>query len=78
MAESIGRILGGRDKRRRIEDLVSSPVAIMRKVVEPKKKERGRTSDWCCICMEDYEFMSIDEITKEKCCIKKTTKCRLC
>ena len=74
----LSEFFGRREKRRRIEDPVSSPVAIMRKVVEPKEKGRQRTSDWCCICMEEYEFMSIDEITGEKCCVKKTPKCRLC
>ena len=74
----LGEFFGGRDKRRRIEDPVRSPVAIMRKVVEPKEKGRRRTSDWCCICMKEYEFMSIDEITGEKCCVKETAKCRLC
>ena len=74
----LGEFFGGREKRRRIEDPVSSPVAIMQKVVESKEKGRRRTSDWCCICMEEYEFMSIDEITGEKCCVKKTAKCRLC
>ena len=67
----LGEFFGGREKRRRIEDLVSSPVAITQKVVESKEKGRGRTSDWCCICMEEYEFMSIDEITGEKCCVRK-------
>ena len=28
--------------------------------------------------MEEYEFMSIDEITGEKCCVKKTAKCLVC
>ena len=74
----LGEFFGGREKRRRIEDLVSSPVAIMQKVVESKEKGRQRTYDWCCICMEEYEFMPIDEITGEKCCVKKTAKCRLC
>ena len=36
----LGEFFGGREKRRRIEDPVSSPVAIMQKVVE--SKERGR------------------------------------
>ena len=36
----LGKFFGGREKRRRIEDLVSSPVAIMRKVVESKEKGR--------------------------------------
>ena len=71
----LGEFFGRRDKRRRIEDPISSPVAIMRKVVESKEKGRRRTSDWCCICMEEYEFMSIDEITGEKCCVKKVAKC---
>ena len=31
-----------------------------------------------CICMEEYEFMSIDEITGENCCVKKTAKFQLC
>ena len=74
----LGEFFGGREKRRRIEDRVGSPVAIMQKVVESKEKGRQRTSDWCCICMEEYEFTSIDEIIGEKCCVKKTTKCRLC
>ena len=74
----LGQFLGGREKRRRIEDPMSSPVAIMQKVVESKEKGRRRTSDWCCMCMEEYEFMSIDEITREKFCVKKTAKCRLC
>ena len=74
----LGEFFGGREKRRRIEDLVSSPVGIMQKVVESKEKGRRRTSDWCCICMEDYEFMSIDETTGEKCSVKETAKCRLC
>ena len=74
----LGEFFGGREKRRRIEDPVSSPVAIMQKVVELKERGRRRTSDWCCICMEEYEFMSIDEITGEKCCVKKTAKCLLC
>ena len=74
----LGEFFGGREKRRRIEDLVSSPVAIMQKVVESKERGRRRTSHWCCICMEEYEFMFIDEITGEKCCVKKTAKCRLC
>ena len=74
----LGEFFGGRGKRRRIQDLVSSLVAIMRKVVESKEKGRQRTSDWCCICMEEYEFMSIDEITGEKRCVKKIAKCRLC
>ena len=56
---------------------MSKPVSIMRKVVESKEKGRRRTSDWCGICMEEYEFMSIDETTGEKCCVKKTAKCRL-
>ena len=74
----LGEFFGEREKRRRIEDPVSSPVAIMGKVVESKEKGRRRTYDWCCICMEEYEFMFIDEITGEKCCVKKTAKCRLC
>ena len=49
----LGEFFGGREKRRRIEDFVSSPVAIMQKVVESKEKGRRRTSDWCCICMEE-------------------------
>ena len=57
--------------RRRIQDLVNVPVAIMRNLVEPKEKGRRRTSGLCCICMEEYEFMSIDEITREKCCVRK-------
>ena len=28
--------------------------------------------------MEEYKFMSIDEITGEKCCLKKKAKCRHC
>ena len=71
----LGELLGGRDKGRRIGDPVSNPVGIMQKVVESKEMGRRRTSDWCCICMEEYEFMSIDEITGEKCCVKKTAKC---
>ena len=67
----LGEFFGGREKRRRIEDPMSSPVAIMQKVVESKETGRRRTSDWCCICMEDYQFMSIDEITGGKCCVKK-------
>ena len=59
----LGKFFDGRDKRRRIEDPMSSPIPIMRKVVEPKEKGRRRTSDWCGICMKEYEFMSIDEIT---------------
>ena len=74
----LGEFFGGSEKRRRIEDPVSIPVAIMQKVVESKEKGRRRTSDWYCICMEEYEFMSIGEITREKCCVKKTAKCRLC
>ena len=74
----LGEFFGGREKRRRIEDPVSSPVGIMQKVVESKERGRRRTSDWCFICMEEYEFMSIDEITGEKCCVKKTAKCLLC
>ena len=74
----LGEFFGGREKRRRIEDPMSSPIAIMQNVVESKEKGRRRTSDWCCICMDEYEFMSIDEITGEKCCVKKTAKCRLC
>ena len=50
----------------------------MQKVVESKEKGRRKTFDWCCIRMEEYEFMSIDEITGEKCCVKKTAKCLLC
>ena len=57
---------------------MSNPIAIMRKVVEPKEKGRRRTSDWCYICMEEYEFMSIDEIIGEKCYGKKIAKCVLC
>ena len=57
---------------------MSSLVAIMQKVVESKEKGRRRTSDWCRICMEEYEFMSIDAIIGEKCCVKKTAKCLLC
>ena len=37
----LGEFLGGREKRRRIKDLVSSPIAIMRKVVESKEKGGG-------------------------------------
>ena len=74
----LGEFFVGKDKRRRIEDPMSNPIAIMRKVVESKEKGRRRTFDWCCICMGEYEFMSIDEITGEKCCVKKTSKCRLC
>ena len=74
----LGEFFGGREKRRRIEYLVSSLVAIMQKVVESNKKGRRRTCDWCCIYMKEYEFLSIDEITGEKCCVKKTAKCRFC
>ena len=38
----LGEFFGEREKRRRIEDPVSSPVGIMQKVVE--SKERGRRS----------------------------------
>ena len=38
----LAEFFGGREKRRRIEDPVSSPVGIMQKVVE--SKERGRRS----------------------------------
>ena len=58
----LGELFGGREKRRKIEDPMSCPVAIMQKVVESKERGRRRTSDWCCICMEEYEFMPIDEI----------------
>ena len=74
----LGEFFGGRDKRRRSEDPMSSVVAIMRKVAEPKEKGRRRTSDCCCICIEEYEFMSIDEIIGGKCCVKKTEKCGIC
>ena len=74
----LGELFGGREKRRRIEDPVSRTIAIMQKVVESKEMGRRRTSDWCCICMEEHEFMSIDEITGEKCCVKKIAKCLLC
>ena len=74
----LGKLFGGMEKRRRIEDPMSNPVAIMQKVVESKEKGRRRTSDWCCICMEEYEFMAIGEITREKCCVKKTAKSLLC
>ena len=70
----LGEFFGGREKRRRIEDLASNPVAIIQKVMESKERGRRRTSDWRCICMEEYEFMPIDEITGEKCCVKKTGK----
>ena len=56
----LGEFFGGREKRRRIEDPVSSPVGIMQKVVESKETGRRRRSDWCCICMEEYEFMFVD------------------
>ena len=36
----LDEFFGGRDKRRRIEDLVRSPVAITQKVVESKEKGR--------------------------------------
>ena len=39
----LGEFFGGREKRRRIEDLMSSQVAIMQKVVE--SKEKGRRKD---------------------------------
>ena len=55
----LGEFSGGREKRRRIEDPVSSLVAIMQKMAESKEKGRRRTSDWCCICMEEYKLMSI-------------------
>ena len=42
----LGEFFGGREKRRRIEDPMSSPVAIMQKVVESKERGRRRTSDW--------------------------------
>ena len=74
----LGEFFGGRYKRRIIEDPMSNAIAILLKVVKPKEKGRRRPSDWCCICMEEYEFMSIDEITGEKCCVKKTAKCLLC
>ena len=41
----LGELFGGREKRRKIEDLVSNLVAILRKVVESKEKGRRRTSD---------------------------------
>ena len=74
----LGEFFGVRDIKRIIQVLLSSPVAIMRKVVEPKEKGRQRTSDWCGICMEEYGFMSINEIIGEKCCGKKTAKSWLC
>ena len=51
---------------------MSSVVAIVQKVVQPKEKGRRRTSDWCAICMEEYEFLSINETIGEECCVKKT------
>ena len=62
----LGEFFDGREKARRIEDPVSSAITIMRKVVESKEKGRRRTSDWCCIGMGEYGFMSIDEIIREK------------
>ena len=38
----LGEFFGGSEKRRRIEHPMSSPVAIMRKVVESKEKGRRR------------------------------------
>ena len=35
----LGEFFGEREKRRRIEDPMSSPVTIMRKVVESKERE---------------------------------------
>ena len=40
----LDEFFGGRDKRRVIQDPMSSPVAFMRKVVEPKGKGRRKTS----------------------------------
>ena len=55
---------------------MGSPVAITQTVVQPQEKGRPRTSDSCGLCMEEYEFVSIDEKTEEKCCVKKTANCR--
>ena len=57
---------------------MSSPVAILQKVAQSNEKGRQRTSDWCCICTEEYEFVSIDETTREKCCVKKIANCEIC
>ena len=68
---------------------MSNPILLLQKAVRPKEKGRRRTSDWCAISMEDYKFLSIDEITgreflfitdttREECYVKKTANCRLC
>ena len=71
----LDEFFGGNEKRRRIQDPVSSAIAIMRKVVQPKEKGRRRTSDSCDICIEEYEFLAIDETTGEQCCEKKPAHC---
>ena len=44
-------------------------------MVQLKGKGSRRKSDWCAICMEEYEFISIGEITREECCLKKIANC---
>ena len=77
MAKLLGEFFGGNEKRRRIQDPMSNPVVIMRKVVQLKENERRRTYDWCAICVNEYEFMSIDETTREERCVQKTPNYRL-
>ena len=49
----------------------------MRIVVEPKEKGRRRIYDCFAICMEEYEFLSINETTREECYVKKIENCQL-
>ena len=38
---------------------------------QPKGRGRRRTFDWCAIGMDEYAFVSTDEVIREDYCLKK-------
>ena len=72
----IGEFFGGNKKRKTTEDDPNSAVRIVQRMLEPKGREGRRASNWCAIYMDECEFPSTDEATREECCIKKTANCK--
>ena len=73
----VGELFARNEKRRATEDNASRPSGIGRRVVQPKGRGRRRTSDWCTICMDEYGFLSINDVIGDECCGKKITNCNL-